>query len=320
MKTWHVAGMVVVCLLTHGCSRRAAEDRRATAPPLGSAPAAPEPNATQFAWKVEVTKPTYEVGRVPLAGPSGTIPSGSDRWQCTYSIAPTAGTEAKRDESAWLTCALGSSGAKVETMILCQETSARPSDCGTGTLRVSDADGRLHGLAMSCKSASSDCWERPRVTELPAGAPAPTGSVARGGTAGARAAAPVADAGGKGTRLRERDGSLHFQWKLEVDGATSKARSLSPANVGGEIEAGLDGWQCSYAIAAQVDPVYSQVEIGHVTCRSKRTGDKAQAVLLCAESSQRPSACNMGSLSVTDEAGQTRNILMQCKGATNPCW
>jgi hypothetical protein len=35
---------------------------------------------------------------------------------------------------------------------------------------------------------------------------------------------------------------------------------------------------------------------------------------------EQPSACNMGSLSLTDEAGQTRNILMSCRGATNPCW
>jgi hypothetical protein len=322
MKAWHAVGLVAVSLLAQSCSRRGAEDRSVTAAPLGPAPAAPRENANHFAWKLEVTKPSNETEQVPLSGPSGRIPIGFDRWRCEYGIDPAAGTDAPREESGWVTCALGSSGAAVKTMVLCQETNARPSDCGTGTLRLADESGRLYGLAMSCKSASSDCWERPRVTELPVGAPAPTGSGSRTAAAGARASASASasDAGAKGMRLRERDGSLHFQWKLDVVGATSTARSLSPGDVGGEIVAALDGWRCSYAIAAQVDPVYSQLEIGHVTCQSKSTGDKAEGVLLCAESSQRPSACNMGSLSLTDEAGQTRNILLSCRGATNPCW
>lgn len=317
MKTGHVVGLVVVSLLPQACSRRGAEDRSGTAPLLGPAPVAATADANHFAWKLQVTKPSYETEHVPLSGPKGKIPIGFDRWRCEYSIDHAAATKALHDESGWVSCALGNSGAKVDTMVLCQETNARPSDCGTGTLRLADDTGRLHSLDMSCKSASSDCWERPRVTELPVGAPAPTGSGSPGGVAGTRASGPAAP---KHERLRERDGSLHFRWKFDVVGATSNARSLSPGDVGGEIAAGLDGWHCFYDIAAQADPVYSQLEIGHVTCQSKRTGDKAQGVLLCAESSQRPSACNMGSLSVTDETGQKRTILMSCRGATNPCW
>ncbi len=296
-----------------------AEERTGTTPPLGPTPGAVTENAHHFVWKLEVTNPNFETQQVPLSVPNGKIPISFDRWRCEYSIDHAAGTEGSRDGSGWVRCALGNSGAKVSTMVICQEADARPSDCGTGTLRVADDGGRLHDLAMSCKSASSDCWERPRVTELPVGAPAPTGSGSRDAVAGARAPGAASDAGPKGVRLRERDGSLHFQWKLDVVGATSNSRSLSPGDVSGEVVTGLDGWHCSYDIAAQVDPIYSQLEIGHVTCQSKRTGAKAQGVLLCAESSQRPSACNMGSLSITDDTGQKRTILMSCRGATNPC-
>jgi hypothetical protein len=66
-------------------------------------------------------------------------------------------------------------------MVLCQEASARPADCGTGSLRLAGADGRA--------SVANDCWERARVVERPSAALSGTSvtGATTPGTLGARA-------------------------------------------------------------------------------------------------------------------------------------
>ena len=282
----------------------------------GSAVAAQVKDAHQFDWKLRITDPAFNARQVPTSQPSGEVSIGFDRWRCEYLIEhdPTAAT--LRDESGYVTCVLARTGAQMQTMTLCQETDSKPSDRGTSTLRISDAAGQMHSLDLSCKSKSTDDWG-PSVVELPVGAPGPAGPNVGGG------AAPTSTSAqgrmpGKAVRVRDVNGALHFQWKLDVGDPAGTSRTLSPDGTSGPLAIGLQGWTCSYRIAQQQDPIFPQLEIGHVTCKSS-SDDKAEAVMLCAENPERPSACNMSSLVITDDAHQRHTVIMSCKGATNPC-
>jgi hypothetical protein len=319
-------------LLVVGCSRSSEGPTAAPSSSVSPAAGAVTPDASTtdavralpaFAWKVDVTKPSYEVEPILLSGARGNVPVGVAGWTCTYRIEPARTRGATRDQSGYLSCERGAGGPTASTMVLCQEASARPADCGTGSLRLAGADGRVHSLSMSCRSASvaNDCWERARVVERPSAALSGTSvtGATTPGTLGARNGPPAtgADAGAIAGRLHDADGSLHFTWKINVAGAAGT--SLSPRDGSGALATGLPGFDCSYSIATQRDAVYSQLEIGHVSCRMKSTGDKVEGTVLCAENEKRTSACNVGSLSLTDGA-VSRDILMSCRGPSNRCF
>ncbi len=317
---------VLIVFLAGSCSRHAVEQRDPiTAAPAGSAVAgsavaAPVKDARQFDWKLRVTDPAYHARQVPTLQPSGEVPIGFDRWRCEYLIEHDPRATTLRDESGYVTCALASTGAQMQTMVLCQETDTKPSDRGTSTLRISDATGQLHSLDLSCKSKSTDDWG-PDVVELPIGAPTPARPSVGGGAVASRdliPTSPQARPPGEAVRARDANGALHFQWKFDLGDSSGKSETLSPDGTSGALATGLQGWTCSYRIAQQQDPTFLQLEIGRVSCRSN-SGDKAEAVMLCAENPQRPSACNMSSLVITDDAHQRHTVIMGCKGATNPC-
>lgn len=313
--------VALVAFLAGSCSRRVVEQREPmTATPAGSAVAAPVKDAYQFDWKLRVTDSAYQARQVPTLQPSGEVPIGFDRWRCDYSIEHDPRATTLRDETGYVTCVLPSTGAQMQTMVLCQETETKPSDRGTSTLRVSDATGQMHSLDLSCKSKSTDDWG-PEVVELPLGAAAPRRPSVGGGAVASRDPAPTsgqARTPGKAARLRDVNGALHFQWKFDVGDPAGRSQTLSPDGTSGALATSLQGWTCSYGIAQQQDPSFPHLEIGRVTCQSK-SGDKAEAVMLCAENPQRPSACNMSSLVITDDARQRHTVIIGCKGATTPC-
>ena len=296
----------------HGCSRPTEKPKgeatpgAAVADETASVPT-PTAKANHFEWKLRVTKPTLQDTETQLAQAKGDVALGFDRWTCNYTIENKPEPNGPSQEFGFVSCTLGGTGQAVETMVLCMESDNRPSDCGTGILRISDDAGQLHQLELSCRSASSDCGQRPTVTEGLTSGAAP--SAASGSSTGSAPARPTST-GAMG----------HFQWRVAVDDAKggSSARQLS--NRRGDIEAELEGWQCSYSIAQQTDVNYPELELGYTTCKSKTSSDMVETVLLCAENPQRPSACNMGSLRLGADGGGVDSITMSCRNPKNPCW
>lgn len=286
----------------HGCSRPAEKPKGETTPGAALADrtaSAPTPaaNANHFEWKLRVTKPTLQETETQLRQATGDVALGFDRWACNYTIENKRETNSPSQEFGFVSCTLGGTGQAVETMVLCMESDNRPSDCGTGVLRISDDAGQLHQLELSCRSAASDCGQRPTVTEGLASGAAP--SAARGSSTGSLG---------------------HFQWRVEVNDAKGDSSARQLSNRRGDIEAKLNGWQCSYTIAQQTDVNYPDLELGYTTCKSRTSSDMVETVLLCAENPQRPSACNMGSLRLGADGGGVDSITMSCRNPNNPCW
>lgn len=303
---------VLVVVLLGSCSRRAAE-RRA---PI---PADPPSSGHQFDWKLRITGPTYRARDLAISQSSGEIPIGFDRWRCEYSIERDPEATAPRDESGYLTCVLASTGVRMETLAVCMETEAKTSDLGTSTLRVSDGSGQLHSVELSCKSKSID-WG-PAIVELPVGAPAPARPNVGAEAVAADDSKPVSPQErppGKAVRVRDDNGALHFQWKIEVNDPARTPHTVSADGTSGALDTRIGGWSCSYQIAQQQDPTFPQLEIGRVSCKSSH-GDQADMVMVCAENPQRPSACNMSSLVLTDDARMRHTFIMSCKGTTSAC-
>lgn len=295
----------------HGCARPTEKPNSDTTPGAAlaenaSSTATPKTSVNHFEWRLQVTKPTLKDTETQLSENSGDIALGFNRWTCNYTIENKHEPNGPMQEFGFVSCTLGT-GQAVETMVLCMESANRSSDCGTGVLRVSDDEGQLHQLELSCRSASSDCGQRPTVTE--------------GLAAGASLSAPSDPSAGSARATPESTGPMgHFQWRVEVDDAKGGSSAKQLSNRRGDIEAKLKDWQCSYSIAPQTDVNYPDLEFGYTTCKSKTSSDTVETVLLCAENPQRPSACNMGSLRLGSDGGGVDSITMSCKNPNNPCW
>lgn len=302
--------VVLVLAACHGGNKSAKQSNgKLPRARRGVKTAAPAPKRTKdpFEWAVRVTDPGLHETKTPLSGRSGNLDVGVDRWHCRYTIEGPQRSNGSTQEFGFISCEPGRTGQAAETMVLCQETRNRPTDCGTGILRINDSKGRLHQLEMSCGSPASKCPERPKIHEQ-----------VLAGSAHARATPAVAASGRARGMTSSRMG--HFEWRLELDqnGGGSSARKLSRRH--GDVAAGIDGWRCSYSIADQHDPNYSQLELGYTTCRSRASSDMVETVLLCAESRTQPSACNMGSLRLRGKTGPVHSIVMSCKSPSNGCW
>ena len=307
----YIAWLLLALGGLHGCARLTEKGETAPGAVLADKTAsatAPKANVNYFEWKLRVTKPTLKDSETLLPQTTGDVALGFSRWTCNYAIESRHEPDGRKQEFGFVSCTLGSTGQAVETMVLCTESANRPSDCGTGVLRVSDDAGQLHQLELSCRSASSDCRRRPTVTEGLVDGAKPSGA---GGPATGKARSTPASAGPMG----------HFEWRVEIDdanGGSSAKQLLSPR---GDIEARLKGWQCSYGITEQKgDPNYPELEFGYTTCKSKGSSDTVETVLLCAENPERPSACNMGSLRLGNDGRGVNSITMSCKSPNNPCW
>ena len=269
-------------------------------------PALARAPVNHFEWKLRVTRPTLKESETQLSQNSGDIALGFERWTCSYTIENASEPDGPMQEFGFVSCVLGT-GQAVETMVLCMESENRPSDCGAGVLRVSDDAGQLHQLELSCGSPSSDCGQRPRITDglTPVAAPS---SASAGSTGAARAR--TASTGPMG----------HFQWRVEVHDANGGSSTKEISSRHGDVEAELEGWQCSHAIAQHADVNYPELELGYTTCMSTTSSDIVETVLICAENPQWPSFCNVGSLRLGRDDGGVDSITMSCKSPDNACW
>jgi hypothetical protein len=296
-------GLLLILGIAHGCAEATEKPKGATPPaPVlqdeGASAAAPKGKVNHFEWKVRVTTPTLKDTETQVSQTTGEIALGFGRWSCNYTIENRREPDGPRQEFGFVSCRLGSTGEAVETMVLCMEHENRPSDCGTGVLRISDDAGQLHQLELSCRSASSDCAKRPVVTD----------ALFAGATGSAR------------TRPASTGPMKHFQWRLEINDGSGGTSAKQLSSRRGDIESPLKGWQCSYSITQQTDTNYPELELGYTTCKSKSSTDTVETVLLCAENAERPSACNMGRLRMGSDGGGVHSITMSCKNPDNPCW
>ena len=264
---------------------------RSAGSPAGHGPIPAATPGAPFAWTLDLTDASGVHHASALDRAAGTVPLGTPRWSCRYA------KDRQRDgpstlETAWLSCDLAGTQQSAATMVMCMTSPARPTDCGAGTLRLSDGSGHLVQLELACHTPGTDCARRPAIDDLQPGGGVP--------------------AAGRGTR-EPVVAAPHFRWQLEL------GQAATPLGSGrGPVDPGVASWTCTDWISESHHPAYRAVEVGHVTCTSRATADVVETALPCVESAAEPSACQLGSLRVGDGA-QTSTLLLECRSPGARC-